>query len=290
MGFRKVTKAFEDRTYRSTDGLELYYRDFPGQEPAVVCLPGVTRNSRDFESLGGHLTSRHRVLTPDLRGRGRSAWDPKWQNYHPGTYVGDVIALLDHAGIQRAVIIGTSLGGIIGTLMAVQHAQRLAGVVLNDIGPEVDARGLARISRYIGTLPPVKSWREAADQARTIYGEALPDFTPEDWHRFARCAYREDEHGIPRPDMDPMVGEAARLASGTGPAPDMWPVWSALSNVPVLAIRGEHSDILSVATFERMAREKPGLERLIVANRGHAPTLDEPACRQTIDQFLSRLA
>jgi len=161
--------------------------------------------------------------------------------------------------------------------------------VLNDIGPEVDPTGLARISRYIGLLPPVKSWREAANQARTIYGEALPDFAPEDWDRYARLGYRENEHGIPCLDLDPMVGEAARLASGTGPAPDLWPVWSLLQSLPTLAIRGAHSDILSVATFERMAREKPDLERLTVANRGHAPTLDEPACRQAIDRFLSRL-
>lgn len=284
-----MKRTVEERTYRSNDGLTLYCRDFPGAQPPVVCLPGVTRNSRDFDSLAPHLNARHRVLTPDLRGRGRSAWDPDWRNYHPGTYVGDVLALLDHTGIQRAVIVGTSLGGIVGMLMAVAHAQRLAGLVLNDIGPEVDPRGLARISRYVGALPPVRSWREAAEQARTIYGEALPDFTPEDWERYARRAYREDERGVPRPDMDPMVGEAARRGSGSGPAPDLWPAWSALQRIPVLAIRGERSDILSPATFERMAREKPDLVRLTVVNRGHAPTLEEPACLQAIDRFLAEL-
>lgn len=284
-----MKQTFEERTYRSTDGLTLYYREFPGTRLPVVCLPGITRNSRDFELLASHLSSRHRVLTPDLRGRGRSAWDSKWQNYHPGIYVGDVVALLDHAGIQRAVILGTSLGGIVSMLMATSYAERFAGLVLNDIGPEADPKGLARIKSYIGALPPVRSWREAADQARAVYGESLPDFTPEDWERYARLAYREDERGVPRLDLDPKVGEAARAAAGTGPAPDLWPAWSLLRGLPVLAIRGQHSDILSIATFERMAREKPDLERLTVANRGHTPTLDEPACRQAIDRFLSRV-
>ncbi len=284
-----MNPVFQERTYRSSDGLILYYREFPGAGLPVVCLPGVTRNCRDFESLAGHLGSRHRVLTPDLRGRGRSAWDSTWQNYHPGTYVGDVLGLLDHAGVRRAAIIGTSLGGIIGMLLAARHAERLAGLVLNDIGPEVDPTGLKRVLSYIGAVPPVKSWREAAEQARTIYGLALPDFTAEDWERYARLSYRENERGVPCPDLDPKVGEAARVASGTGPAPDLWPVWSMLRDLPVLAIRGQHSDILSVATYERMAREKPDLEHLTIPNRGHVPTLDEPACRWTIDQFLERL-
>jgi len=284
-----VKRAFEEQTYRSADGLALYYRDFPGPEAPVVCLPGVTRNSRDFEALARHLNSRHRILTPDLRGRGRSAWDPNWRNYHPGTYVGDVVALLEHAGIQRVVIVGTSLGGIVGMLFAAAHSDRLAGLVLNDIGPEVDPRGLARISSYIGALPPVTSWREAADQAREVYGAALPDFTPADWDRYARLGFRESEQGIPRLDLDPKVGEAARQASGAGPAPSLWPIWGSLRELPMLAIRGEHSDILSPATFERMAREQPALARATVANRGHAPTLDEPASREAIDRFLRGL-
>jgi pimeloyl-ACP methyl ester carboxylesterase len=284
-----MTATETTHTYRSHEGLELFYRDYAGTGLTVVCLPGLTRNSQDFRPLAQHLSPRYRVLTPDLRGRGRSAWDPNWQNYHPGTYVTDLIGLLDHAGVGRAAVIGTSLGGIVGMLAGAQHGTRLAGLVLNDVGPEVAPEGAARISKYVGSQPPVRNWREAVEQVRATYGVALPDLSDADWERYARQSYREDERGVPRPDMDPMIGEAMRRAAGTGATPNLWPLWGMLGNLPTLAIRGASSDILSAPTLERMAREKPDLMRVTVANRGHAPTLEEPVCRQAIDGFLSKL-
>lgn len=279
-----------DRQYASADGLRLYYRDYPahvaGRLP-VLCLPGLTRNCRDFESTALRLQRRRRVLSPDLRGRGGSQHDPDFRNYHPGTYVADLALLLRHAGVERVVLIGTSLGGILAMLIAATSPQVLAGAVLNDVGPEVAQEGLQRISSYVGRHAPVASWDEAAAQMRLMYGVAMPDATEADWMAFARRSYSE-VGGVPRLDVDPGVGEAVRAAP-SGAAPDLWPVYAALASVPTLAIRGELSDVLSVATFDRMAREKPDLQRLTVARRGHPPLLDEPECVAAIDDFLARL-
>jgi pimeloyl-ACP methyl ester carboxylesterase len=277
-----------DIFYSSADGLRLFYRDYAGgaQSIPVLCLPGLTRNSRDFAGLAEVLSPRHRVLTPDLRGRGRSAWDPHWQNYHPGTYVGDVRALIAHAQLDRFVIVGTSLGGILAMLIAASSPQRVAGIVLNDVGPEVAPDAVARISQYVGRNAPVKNWHEAAEQARATYGAALPDYSNEDWLGYARRGYSENSAGIPVLDMDPKIGDAVRAAAGAGPAPDLWPLWTALRSIPMLAIRGEHSDVLSRATLTRMAQEHPGMETLTVPNRGHAPTLDEGVCIAAIERFL----
>jgi pimeloyl-ACP methyl ester carboxylesterase len=287
-----MPQKYEERRYESRDGLELYYRVYPSEAGStaspVLCLPGLTRNSRDFERLAP-LVARHRtVLAPDLRGRGRSQYDPQWARYQPATYLEDVWTLLAHEGIERTVVVGTSLGGLLAMMMAATRPAALSGIVLNDIGPEVDPAGVARISRYAGKLPAVANWEEAVAQSREVYGVALPDLPDEEWHAFARRSYREDANGRPTLDVDPMIGEAVRSAPNAA-APDLWPLWQALAAVPALAIRGAHSDILSSATFERMAKEKPDLLRVEIANRGHVPLLDEPDAITAIEAFLSRL-
>jgi len=278
--------TWQDRYFQSADGLRLHYRDYPaaaGRVP-VLCLPGLTRNCRDFETIAPHIQRARRVLCIDLRGRGLSQHDPNWRNYHPGTYVADVAGLLADAGVERVIVLGTSLGGIIAMIMAATTPNAMAGAILNDIGPEVAPEGQKRISSYVGKSAPVRNWAEAAAQSRATNGLAWPDATDEDWLRIARRVYREVD-GVPRLDMDPMIGEAVRAAP-SGAAPDLWPVFAALQPMPVLALRGATSDVLSQATFDRMAREKPDLERVTVAGRGHAPTLDEPECVGAIDAFL----
>ncbi len=282
--------SWQDHYFSSADGLRLYYRDYPcaaTERLPVLCLPGLTRNCRDFESTALRLQRGRRVLSPDLRGRGRSQYDPDFRNYHPGTYVGDLALLLRHAGVGRVVLLGTSLGGILSMLIAAATPRVPAGVILNDVGPEVAPEGLQRIAQYVGRHAPVGSWAEAAAQARATYGLALPDLGDDDWLAMARRAYVEVD-GVPRLDVDPMIGEAVRAAPA-GAAPDLWPIFAALGPIPTLAIRGALSDVLSVGTFERMAREKPDLERLTVARRGHPPLLDEPECVAAIDDFLARL-
>lgn len=281
---------WQDRYFSSTDGLRLHYRDYaaaaPGRVP-VLCLPGLTRNCRDFETVAPRLQRTRRVLCADLRGRGLSQHDPNWRNYHPGTYVGDLALLLADAGVPRVIILGTSLGGILAMLVAATSPQVLAGVILNDVGPEVAAEGLKRISTYVGKNAPVGSWAEAAAQAKATYGLAWPDATEEDWLVFARRSYAEVD-GVPRLAMDPMIGEAVRAAPA-GAAPDLWPVFGALKSIPTLALRGAISDVLSQETFDRMAREKPDLVRVTVAGRGHPPMLDEADSVAAIDAFLARL-
>ncbi len=289
-----TTGAFEERHWSSADGLELYCRVYPVRgEPAtsglaVLCLPGLTRNSRDFEALAPHLAARYRVVCPDLRGRGFSARDPKWQNYHPATYLGDLQRLMEALELRRVAIIGTSLGGLLAMMLGAAIPERVAGIVLNDIGPEVEPQGLERIRNYTGTLPPVGIWDEAVKQLRGVYGNAWPGLSDEVWSALAHRSYRADASGTPVLDCDPRVGEALR-AAGPAPAGGLWPVFARLGRIPMLAIHGALSDVLSTRTLERMQREKPDLERLTVGNRGHVPLLDEPDVLPAIDRFLARL-
>ncbi len=276
--------------YLSADGLRLYYKDYEteaaGKLP-VLCLPGLTRNSRDFEHVALRLQRDRRVLCADLRGRGRSQHDPNWQNYHPGAYVADILLLLADAGVPRCVLLGTSLGGILSMMISATYPALVGGVILNDVGPEVAPEGLARISSYVGRHSPPKTWDEAAATVRATYEIGVPGYSDEQWAAFARRSYT-DVDGVPKLDMDPMIGEAVRGAP-TAAAPDLWPLFGALRNVPTLAFRGATSDILSAATFARMGREKPDLVRVEVANRGHTPQLDEPECVSAIDAFLARV-
>jgi pimeloyl-ACP methyl ester carboxylesterase len=283
--------VYREQWRTSPDGIALYHRLYDRAGPAapvVLCLPGLTRNSKDFEVLAPQLAARFRVLCPDLRGRGQSARDPVWRNYQPGTYLADLAALLAELGITRLAVIGTSLGGLLAMLLPSLRPGIVAGIVLNDIGPEIDPVGAERIRTYAGRLPAVRDWSEAIAQLRTVYGAAWPGLDDATWSRLARRSYREDASGTPVLDLDPLVGEALRAAPAA--AGDLWPVFATLGQIPMLAIRGALSDILSVATFERMQREHAGLTALSVSNRGHVPLLDEPESVRAIDAFLARLA
>lgn len=285
-----MPQGYAEATYRSADGLTLYYRDYPARRAArfaVVCLPGLTRNSKDFEALALHLAADHRVLSPDLRGRARSQWDPNWTNYAPPTYVRDVLALLAATNVGRVAVIGTSLGGIIALGLSLAVPDRLIGVVLNDVGPEIDPRGIERIRGYSGKLPQVKTWAEAAAQARATYSISLGEMSDAEWLEYCRRSYREREDGTIGPDMDPRIGDAIR--QGPAQPASMWPGFMALASIPTLAIRGETSDLLSAETFQRMKDAKPDLEQLTVPGRGHAPILTEPVCVAAIERFLAAL-
>lgn len=277
--------------YHSTDGLSLFCRDYRSPRaaaPSVLCLHGLTRNSRDFIELAEHLQSNYRVLIPDVRGRGRSDYDPVWQNYHPGTYVNDMWTLLDFLQLSRVIIIGTSMGALMGMLMAAQKPEHIAGLVLNDAGPELDPVGLARIAQYAGKLQPVTTWAQATAQTRSVYGDALRGLSAAQWRAYTQKSFRERDDGVPVPDSDPKIGDALRTAA-TAPQ-NIWPVYQQIVRTPILAIRGEYSDILSAATVARMAREKPDLRAITVANRGHVPLLNEPDCLPAIDKFLADIA
>jgi pimeloyl-ACP methyl ester carboxylesterase len=230
------------------------------------------------------------VIVPDQRGRSRSQYDANWLNYHPGTYVDDMWTLLRELSVERLIVVGTSLGGLMAMLMGATRPQLLAGVVLNDIGPQIDPAGVARIQSYVGRLPPVRTWDDAAAQMKMTFGLAMPEYDEQRWREFARTSFDEGEDGVPRLASDPKIGEAIRsIPAPPGAAQAMWLAFGQLRAIPALALRGAHSDLLSAATFERMQREVPGLVAVTVPNRGHAPQLDEPDSLRAIDAFLSGL-
>jgi pimeloyl-ACP methyl ester carboxylesterase len=295
-----LPEPYAEIDWQSHDGLRLYARVYERAEcvgasadsigsaagaPTVLCLHGLTRNSRDFEDLAPHLQRRYRVIVPDLRGRGFSARDPNVQNYQPGIYVRDILALLGAVNAPRPAIIGTSLGGMLAMMLGYSHPDRVAGIVLNDVGPEIDPKGIERIKQYAGRLPTPRTWPEAVAQTQSVYGDAWRGLAPDRWTSLARRGYRENPAGVVEVDADPGIGEALRAAPAA--ALDLWPLWKALHKVPMLAIRGVHSDILSAAVFARMKRENSGLQQLEVAHRGHVPLLDEPECIAAMDAFLS---
>jgi pimeloyl-ACP methyl ester carboxylesterase len=275
--------------YRSIDGLNLFCRIYPASQAGalpVLCLPGLTRNSRDFTALAEHLQPQREVLTADLRGRGRSQWDSDSSHYQLPTYVQDVWSLLASCSLSRVAIVGTSLGALMAMVLAAMDPAKIAGIVLNDAGPELDPRGVRRIAGYAGKLPPVSSWAEAVAQTRSVYELALPGLTDAQWLGYARNGYRESADGVPVPDMDPKIAEAFKTTT-TAPV-DLWPVYAQIKSVPILVIRGALSDILSAATVARMAG-RPDVTQTVVANRGHTPLLNEPECLAAIDSFLARL-
>lgn len=285
-----MSSAANTHFFQSNDGLNICYRDFGGQNDGtpVICLPGLTRNSRDFEDLANYLSNRRRVITIDFRGRGFSDYDVNWQNYHPLTYVADVWTLLDLLNIPKVIVVGTSLGGLCAMVMAAQQAERVAGVVMNDVGPEINPAGLARIQEYTGRLEPVRTWAEAAEQTKAIYGQWLPGLSDDDFMRMARRAFREIETAVPRLDMDANIGRAVREV---GPQKgDPWQLYAALRDVPVVLLWGVLSDILTEDIIDKMKAAKPDLVVVPVANRGHVPLLDEPECLLAINAFIGQVA
>ena len=275
-----------DVYYRCADGLRLYARDYAGPHegaPAILCLPGLTRNSKDFVALAEHLRLRNRVICPDLRGRGRSGRDSDPARYRPDVYVADIWTLADVLRLPRFSIIGTSLGGLMAMMMAAQTPARIDRIVINDIGPEIDPKGIARISGHVGKSAPVATWKDAARQTAQINGIAFPDYGDADWMDMARNLYIQ-EGTAPVLDYDPMISRG--LATGSA-APDLWPLFDALAPKPVLALRGALSDMLSAATFAQMKKRHTLLEGVVVTGRGHAPALNEPEAIAAIDRFFA---
>ncbi|MDI7775068.1 alpha/beta hydrolase [Asticcacaulis sp. EMRT-3] len=282
--------AYTDIRYASADArLTLYARDYGGEGMPVLCLHGLTRNSADFEALAAHLSPHYRVIVPDMRGRGLSDNDPEPLNYQPLVYVGDVFGLLGELGLPRCVIIGTSMGGIMAMLMANLAAPMVIGVVLNDVGPELDPAGLERIKTYTGKGGPVRDWVHAAERTRLVNEVAFPDYNEADWLAFAHRTYRDTPQG-PAPAYDPDIAKPFQAADDGAAPPDMWGLWDKMQAVPVLAIRGELSDLLSPQTFEAMQARHPDLQAVTVPGRGHAPMLDEPVAVAAIDGFLQAMA
>lgn len=282
---------FVDRFWTSSDGLKLHYRDYPGRtdRPTVLCLPGLTRNARDFEGLASRLAGKWRVICPELRGRGDSAYAKDSASYNPQQYAEDLLVLFaEEPALTRFVAVGTSLGGLLTMLIALREPGRLAGVVLNDIGPEVEPGGIARIRDYVGQGRNFPTWVHAARALEETQGAAFPDFSVTDWLAMAKRCMAVGQNGRIHFDYDMKIAEPFAEPQGAVP-PDLWSAIDALKGKPVLLLRGELSDLLSPQTHRRMAERLPEAEAVVVPRVGHAPTLDEPEAVAAIERLLARV-
>jgi len=279
---------YEDRYFTVPDGLKLHYRDYPGsaEKPPLLCLPGLTRNSRDFTELAERYSPRFRVLALEFRGRGMSDYDPVPARYVPPTYAQDVIELLEQLAIPQAIFVGTSLGGLVSMAVAVLQPQRIRATILNDVGPVIDNVGVDRIKTYVGSGQRFANWDEAAETiARNT--QAFDNYSHDDWVRMAKRNCRE-EAGEVVFDYDPAIAVPFKSAPST-PTIDLWPFFAALAQKPLLVVRGARSNLLSAETLEEMHKVAPRMRSVIVPGVGHAPDLSEPEAVAAIDEFLDSL-
>ena len=282
-------KRFSDGFFTVRDGIRLHYRDYPGpfEGPPLLCLAGLTRNCRDFAEFAERMSPSHRVLCLDFRGRGESGHDPRPERYLPVTYAHDTIALLDHVGVAQAVFVGTSLGGLVTMLVAVLDEDRIAAAILNDVGPELDERGIERIRGYVGGRPEgFASWAEAAAALRAYQGGIPGSWDEGQWQAMARRLCSEREDGSIGLDYDPEIAEPFR-AGNSQPQTDAWPLFDALAQRPVLVLRGELSDLLSAEGLAAMERRSANVTTVTVAGMPHPPELSEPEAVAAIDDFMA---
>src|SRR4051812_30714544 len=237
--------AYTDRYFTVRDGLKLHFRDYPGADdrPPLLCLPGLTRNARDFADFAERYSPRFRVIALDFRGRATSEYDPLPSRYNPLTYAGDVVELLDQLDVPQAIFVGTSLGGLVTMVIAATAPQRIAAAIINDVGPDVDPDGIDRILTYVGNDVRFRNWDEAADTIAANYGSNFERFTHDDWVAMAKRNCRE-ENGEVRFDYDMAIAEPFKTAGPVAQV-DLWPLFAALGTKPLLVIRGEKSDLLT---------------------------------------------
>ncbi len=283
---------FRELRYAAADGLSLYARDYgpeTGGRVPLLCLPGLTRNCKDFETIAPRLADGRRIVCPDFRGRGRSQYAGDPLTYRPEVELADSMALLDRTGIARAAVIGTSRGGIVAMAMAAKHPERLAGILFNDIGPRIEPEGLLRIRSYLDTIPALTSWAEAVAGLRTVHA-GFETLTDAEWLAFARRVFRDD-NGVPRPDSDAALAVAFPTADdiAQGKMPELWSLFDLTATVPVTVLRGANSDLLSEATVAGMMARHGAAEAVTVGDRGHVPFLDEPEAFAAIERWLARV-
>jgi pimeloyl-ACP methyl ester carboxylesterase len=276
---------YTDGYWWSNDGLRLHYRDYPGDKsrPPIICIPGLTRNARDFEHVAARLSGDWRVICVDLRGRGESAYAKDPMTYVPLTYVQDLEALLAELKIKKFVSIGTSLGGLITMLMAGLKPGRIVGALLNDIGPVVDEKGLDRIRTSVGRTHNWPTWVHAARDLGEMQAVVYPSYKLEDWIAYAKRVCRLTAQGRIVLDYDMQIAEPMKLAAEPY---DLWPAYEALGTAPVAILRGALSDLLSEATAKDMARRLPNARLTTVSGVGHAPALNEPAATRALGALL----
>ena len=288
-------RSWTDNYWHSPDGLRLHFRDYPAcnaaanDRPPIICMHGLTRNARDFSVLADKISKDWRVLALEMRGRGDSEYARDSATYNPLTYVADVQALLEQEAIERFVAIGTSLGGLMTMLLAAIDPDRIAGAVLNDIGPIVDPAGIDRIKDYVGQGRSFPSWMHAARALQEVHAPSHPKFVLDDWLNMAKRGMVVQQNGRIGFDYDMNIAEPFHQPNGAAPA-DLWPAFEALGGKPVLVVRGGLADLLSEETAHEMVRRIDGATLVTVPDVGHAPLLEEDVAVAGINSLLSRIA
>ena len=284
--------AYREHRYQSKDGLTLFARDYAceGQERGtVLCMHGLTRNSADFETIVPTLVKEHRVIAADQRGRGRSAYDANAANYHPGTYVEDMFCLLDSLNVDRVILFGTSMGGLMATMMKAIQPDRFSALIINDICPDIAPQGLARIMGYVGASGTFDDWDEAIKELKRLNASVFPHMDEEGWRTFAKCIFIETPDHKLRFDYDPKIQQALKANQDNAAPPDLWPLFQSAADVPMMLIHGEISDLLDAAGVKKFKSLVPHLEYLNVKGVGHAPLLNEPEVAPAVLEFLRKI-
>ncbi len=292
--------VFAEKYFRTQDGLSLYYRDyeptFDGRSDGsddmrnpdllpVLCLSGLARNSKDFAPFAARVAATgRRVLCLDYRGRGRSAYDPDPMNYQPATYLNDIRHLLSALGLHKVFVMGSSLGGILGMGMGAAMPTAIAGLMLNDVGPDIETSGFARIQGYLKQDRPQRNWDEAIADLKSIFTNN--SFTDEEWRDVAEGTFVLGKDGLLHYDWDV---DLYKPIAKSPEVPDLWPYFNSVRHVPVLVLRGEKSDILRSETVEKMVAAHPDISAVTVPGAGHIPTLKEPAAIEAVDEFFAHV-
>lgn len=287
---------YQEGYVTSQDGLSLYYRDYhpcgrPGvaKEIPVLCLAGIARNTKDFALLapdiaGGTLGPARRTICIDYRGRGRSDYAPDPNTYVPERYLDDIRHLRTALGIHQFIVVGSSMGGLLGMALCLSSPSALKGLVLNDIGPDIGGSGLGRIVDYLKRDRHHQNLDEAEAELRLLFTQ--PGWSDEDW-RYATAATFTLNGDMYRPDWDPAIVKPLISAK---PMPDLWRIFRSTFGIPVLALRGEFSDILAPHTLDQMAALHPRFTHETIPGAGHVPTLNEPLSRDKLHDFFANIS
>jgi len=280
---------YQDFYYAVADGLRLYARNYPGpstDSPIVLCMHGLTRNSRDFADLAPLLARTHRVVVAEQRGRGQSEYDPQIECYQLPVYIGDMFELLGQLGIEHCATVGTSMGGLMAMGMCANKPGLFSHIVLNDIGPVVAARGLERIKQYVGMAGEFDNWEQAVEYTRRVNGVAFPHYNDDDWKKFAGNICRERDGKVVL-DYDLNISSPIKESEDAAVPPDLWPVFDACANTPLMLVRGAITDLLDIDCVEEMQKHHPGMHYVEVPDVGHAPMLTEPGVAEAIVDFIN---
>lgn len=289
------TNGYHSHFFSARDGLKLHARDYgplAGGMTPVLCLSGLARTSADFHTLAlalAHDAKRpRRILALDYRGRGLSERDPDWRNYDIKVELDDVLTAMAALGMPEAIFVGTSRGGLITMAMAPVRPNAIRGVVLNDIGPVIDAQGLIRIRGYVGKMPAPRDWSEAVEIMRYLFGAQFPALNEAEWLGYAQRTWR-DENGHLSPWYDPKLMKPLELLDLEAPTPVLWPFFDGLKHAPMLVLRGEHSDLLSEATLRAMEERRRDCTTYTVEGQGHAPLLESKDVISRIARLCARV-